>query len=292
MTRTPAPAVLCIGETMAMVAPTVNTPLVDATSFRMEAGGAESNVAARLVALGHRAIWRSRLGDDPLGARVAQALESAGVETSIEWDAEHPTGIYVKDPGAGVFYYRAGSAASHAGPELLDGVDWSEIAIVHISGITPALSDDCYALVEAVFERAQRAGVPVSFDVNHRSALWGPAEGADLLARFARRADIVFVGRDEAEDLWGTTDAASVRALLPEPGVLVVKDGPVGATTFADDVSVFEPAIPVDVVEAVGAGDAFAAGYLAGTLEDAPVAERLRRGHVAAAAALSTTADM
>lgn len=289
---THAHPVLCIGETMAMVAPTVSAPLVDAASFRMEAGGAESNVAARLVALGHRAVWRSRLGMDPLGARVARALESVGVETWVEWDAEHPTGIYVKDPGAGVYYYRTGSAASHAGPELLDDVDWSSVSIVHISGITPALSPSCHALVEAVFARAQHVDVPVSFDVNHRSALWSSADDAPLLAQLARRADIVFVGRDEAETLWGTEDAESVRALLPEPAMLVVKDGAVGATAFTHERTVFEPAIPVKVVEAVGAGDAFAAGFLAGTLEQVSVAERLRRGHLAAAEALSTTADM
>lgn len=289
---THAHPVLCIGETMAMVAPTVSAPLVDAASFRMEAGGAESNVAARLVALGHRAVWRSRLGMDPLGARVARALESVGVETWVEWDAEHPTGIYVKDPGAGVYYYRTGSAASHAGPELLDDVDWSSVSIVHISGITPALSPSCHALVEAVFARAQHVDVPVSFDVNHRSALWSSSDDAPLLAELARRADIVFVGRDEAEALWGTVDAESVRALLPEPAMLVVKDGAVGATAFTHERTVFEPAIPVKVVEAVGAGDAFAAGFLAGTLEEVSVAERLRRGHLAAADALSTTADM
>lgn len=89
--------------------------------------------------------------------------------------------------------------------------------------------------------------------------------------------------------LWGTTDAESVRALLPEPGVLVVKDGAVGATAFTHERTVFEPAIPVDVVEAVGSR-----GRLRRWLphRHAPIAERLRRGHVAAAAALSTTADM
>lgn len=284
--------VLCIGETMAMIAPTTGVAVVDAEVFRMEAGGAESNVAAALVDLGHRAAWRSRLGRDPLGERVARTLERHGVETQIEWDDERPTGLYVKDPGAGVHYYRAGSAAAHADPSLLDGIDWSDVALVHTSGITAAISPSAAALLDAVVDHARAAGVPVGFDVNHRAALWSAERAAEPLLAVARRADIVLVGLDEAQTLWGTAEAADVRELLPEPATLVVKDGAVGATVFTRDEVVFEPALAVEVVEAVGAGDAFAAGFLSGTLAGLGLDERLRRAHARAARALSSTADM
>jgi 2-dehydro-3-deoxygluconokinase len=103
----------------------------------------------------------------------------------------------------------------------------------------------------------------------------------------------VFTGDDEAERVWGTGDPARLRKLLPGPHTLVVKHGERGATLVEGDAApVFEPALRVDVVEPVGAGDAFAAGFLAATLRgDAPAA-RLRRGHLQAAATLLTHDDV
>lgn len=284
--------VLCVGETMAVIAPVASEPVVDAELFRMEPGGAESNVATRLAALGHEAVWLGRLGRDPMGERIARSLRARGVVTRIDWDDAHPTGLYVKDPGAGVHYYRAGSAASHADARLLDGVDWGAVALLHVTGITAALSPGCRAMLSAAIDAARAAGVPVSFDVNHRAPLWDAAKAAPVLRDLASRADVAFVGLDEAEGLWGTRDADAVRALLDSPALLVVKDGAVGATAFARDARIFEATPRVDVIEPVGAGDAFAAGFLSGMLDDAPIVESLRRAHASAALALSSTRDV
>jgi 2-dehydro-3-deoxygluconokinase len=285
-------ALLAIGETMAMVAPALPERLTEASDFRVDAGGAESNVAAHVASFGHRARWFSRLGDEALGRRVVRQLTARGVDvSSVVFDAAHPTGVYFKDPGQGVLYYRAGSAASHLSAADVAGVDFDDVAILHVSGITAAISDSAAAFLDAVIDRARAAGVRVSFDVNHRAALWAVAVAAEPLAVLARRADVVFVGRDEAENLWGTTDAASVRSLFPEVGELVVKDGDIGATVFTAEGTVFERALTVEVVEAVGAGDAFAGGYLAALLEGASLQDRLRRGHHRAALTLQTTSD-
>ena len=115
---------------------------------------------------------------------------------------------------------------------------------------------------------------------------------AVVLADAANRADVVFVGQDEADLLWGTATPAAVRALLPVPEILVVKDGGLGATAFGPDGTVFEPALPVEIVESVGAGDAFAAGYLYGLLTDCLPGDRLRFGHRLAANALRTAGDV
>jgi 2-dehydro-3-deoxygluconokinase len=283
---------LAIGETMAMVAPVVAAPVIDADDFLLDAGGAESNVAAHVAALGHRAVWFSRLGADALGRRIARQLADRGVDVSrVVFDEAHPTGLYVKDPGNGVLYYRRESAASHlaiADAEMieLDGVD-----ALHVSGITAAISASASSFLSRVIEHARARGVLVSFDVNHRAPLWDAAVAAPRLLELARCADLVFVGRDEAEVLWGTSTASAVRGLLPDVGELVVKDGDVGATAFAGADEIFEPALRVDVVEVVGAGDAFAGGYLAGRLSDASVPERLRAGHARAARVLQTTSD-
>ena len=287
-----APELLAIGETMAMVTPTSPERLVDAVDFHVDAGGAESNVAAHVAGLGHRSAWFSRLGDDPLGRRVARQLAARGVDvSSVVFDPDHPTGVYFKDPGHGVRYYRAGSAASTLSTADLDTLDLSGVRVVHVSGITAAISATAAAFLDGVIERARAAGVLVSFDVNHRPALWDAGEAAHRLEALARRADLVFVGRDEAETLWTTTDAAAVRARFGGVAELVVKDGDVGATAFAQGETVFEPALRVEVVEAIGAGDAFAGGYLAALLDGAPLAERLRAGHARAALTLQTTSD-
>lgn len=292
-TQHPTPRLITIGETMALVAPTAAEPLLTAQEFRLAIGGAESNVAVHVAALGHPTAWVSALGDDVLGERVRATIDGFGVDTRwVVTDATAPTGVYFKDPGRGVHYYRAGSAASRMSPATLDAVPLEKAEIVHLSGITPVLSASCAELIDAVLDRMAGASGIVSFDVNHRAALWSAAEAAPVLRRLAERADLVFVGRDEAETLWGCETATDARAHLSGVPTLVVKDGDVGATEFSDAGEVFVPAIPTEVVEVVGAGDAFAAGYLAAMLAGAPAAERLLAGHRRASLVLRSTSDL
>src|SRR6185312_17239418 len=147
-----------------------------------------------------------------------------------------------------VHYYRAGSAASRLTASFADRLPLGTARLVHLSGITPALSAGCAALVDEILVRRRTAGLPVSFDVNHRAALWAPGEAADRLLPLARRSDLVFVGRDEAEALWGAATPHAIRALLPEPR-LVVKDGAIGAHLFEGDHDAFAPALPIEVLE-------------------------------------------
>lgn len=284
------PEVLCLGETMAMVTPAVPEPLAQAGNLRLDIGGAESNVALYLADLGHRTAWASRVGDDPLGRRIVAALTQHGVDTDyVLFDTEAPTGVYFKDPGTDgtrVFYYRAGSAASRLSDTDLATLPIHETPLVHVSGITAALSESCRALLRTVLKRE----LPVSFDVNYRPGLWPTAEAGPVLLDLARQADIVFVGRDEAETLWGASTAHDIRELIGGPR-LIVKDGAVGATEFENAAQMFVAAPPVKVVEPVGAGDAFAAGYLSGLLRGSSSAERLRLGHAVAARALSSMGD-
>ncbi len=292
MTTAPVP-LIAIGETMIVLTPHDATPLSGADDVQVGIGGAESNVAAHVVALGHRAAWVSRLGDEVLGRRVHRAVTAQGVDTRwAGFDATAPTGVYFKDPGRGVLYYRAGSAASRMTAQTVADVPLESARIVHVSGITPALSADCAAMIDAVIDRVAASPALLSFDVNHRAALWSASVAAPVLLSLANRADIVFVGLDEAETLWGCRTPEEVRALVPEAAHLVVKDGDVGATEFSPEGTVFVPAIPTEVVEAVGAGDAFAAGHLAGMLSGVDAAARLRAGHERAHLVLQSTHDV
>jgi len=298
MPATAAPDLIAIGETMALVAPAHAEPLATTRDVRLLVGGAESNVAIHVAHLGRSAAWVSAVGDDALGIRVRDEVAAHGVDVGwVTLDPDAPTGVYFKDPGRGVLYYRRGSAASALGPADIAHVPLEHARIVHVSGITPALSDSCAALVDAVIDRVAAGPGILSFDVNHRRPLWQPEAAAPALLALARRADAVFVGLDEAEGLWGTADADAVRALIPEPALLIVKDGDVGATEYDarqgdTDVRTFAPAIKTEVVEAVGAGDAFAAGYLAAHLEGADALERLESGHRRAHLVLQSTSDL
>lgn len=290
-----APLVLCVGESMALFVPAEPGPARQVRNWRRSVGGAESNVACHLAGLGVPTGWVGAVGDDPFGHAVLGEIAAAGVDVRGAYvDPARPTGLYLKetgDPGSPVRYYRSGSAASAMGPELLRALDFRGVEVVHLSGITPALSPSCLELVRALLA-APRGERRISFDVNWRSALWAGRDGR-VLAELAGQADIVLVGEDEAEKVWGTGDPARLRAALPGPEALVVKHGERGATLVERGrPDTFVPALRVQVVEPVGAGDAFAAGFLAATLRGAGPATRLRRGHLQAAGALLTHDDV
>ncbi|WP_432057243.1 sugar kinase [Streptomyces sp. bgisy022] len=299
--------VVAIGESMVAFRPVRPGRLADVPAFDRGIGGAESNVACVLAAAGHTTRWVGRVGADGFGDHLVEAIGAHGVDVShVRRDPDRPTGVYFRTAGDRstdaheVAYYRAGSAASAMSP---DGVDPAAVRagrILHLSGITAALSDGCRDLMRDL--TARRPGRPlVSFDVNHRPGLWRDGHGPEVLLDLARGADIVFVGDDEAREAWGLRGARAVREALPEPRLVVVKQGRDGAVALerdpdgrpdADGTVTFVPALHVDVVAAVGAGDAFAAGFLSATLRGLPVRDRLRHGHLTAAAALTAPGDL
>jgi 2-dehydro-3-deoxygluconokinase len=287
--------VVTIGETMVMLVPREPVPLAEASSLSLHIGGAESNVATYLAEFGHRVRWLSRVGDDPFGDMIVRQLAGAGVDTTAVIRVRGGrTGLYVKDTHAGattVHYYRDGSPAWGLAPAALGDPLLDRARVLHLSGITAALSASARELVLAAVRERREPAPLVSFDVNYRSQLWPVPEAAPLLARIADASDLVFVGLDEAQTLWGCREPGDVRSVLPSAERLVVKDGSVGAYCFGPGGDVFVPAPRVTVVEPVGAGDAFAAGYLSAVLTGEDEKTRLRLGHLVAAAALSTHSD-
>ncbi|MFI8994691.1 sugar kinase [Streptomyces sp. NPDC053542] len=295
--------------------------LADVHSWDRGIGGAESNVACALAAIGHPARWISRVGADGFGDHLLEAIAAHGVDVGhVQRDPKRPTGIYFRTAGeratgaepepeteaeadggqdlAEVVYYRAGSAASAMTPALLDEQALWDARVVHVTGITAALSDGCLDVLKTITER--RPGRPlVSFDLNYRVGLWQDRADAapGILLGLARGCDLVFVGEDEAAAAWNVHGPAAVRTALPEPGVLVVKQGGEGATVYerqpdGTDTVTFAPALKVEVAAPVGAGDAFAAGFLSATLRGLPVFDRIRHGHLMAAASLTVPGDL
>ncbi|MFF4342556.1 sugar kinase [Kitasatospora sp. NPDC001540] len=298
---------VCLGESMAVLLPDRPGPFEAVGAFRPSVGGAESNVAAALAALGVPTAWISRVGADGFGRRLTGDLAAAGVDVSaVAVDPHRPTGVYLKETGGSglphdlgpgrsrLHYYRTGSAASALSPALLDDPVAAALLdaapLLHLTGITPALSDDCLALVRALLAR-RRPGRLVSFDLNWRPALWRLRDPA-VLPELLDAADVLLLGADEAEEAFGTGDPRALRARFPSPATVVVKDA--GHLVTALDQgggSVTERALRVEVMEPTGAGDAFAAGYLAGTLRGLDQRSRLRLGHLAAAGALTAPTD-
>ncbi len=290
--------VVALGESMVTFLPSRPGRLADVPSYDRGIGGAESNLACALAAAGHTVRWVSRVGADGFGDHLVETVGSYGVDVScVRRDPDRPTGVYFRTAGDRgtaaheVAYYRAGSAASAMSVDTV-GLDAVRAGrVLHLTGITAALSADCLGLLREL--TAPRSGRPlVSFDVNHRPRLWTDGNSPQVLLELARGADLVFVGEDEAAEVWGLDGVDAVRTAFPDPEVLVVKQGELGATVFDRERVLHVPAPRVDVVAAVGAGDAFAAGFLSATLRGLTVRDRLRHGHLMAAAALTVPGDL
>lgn len=290
---TPAPVidVVAIGETMAAF---IRDGADDC--YRLTAIGAESNVAVGLAQLGCRSRWVSRLGDDEMGAFISNFLSSQGVDVDVDWDSHHSTGVCVKELGSDrtrVRYYRSESAARHLSGDhvaRLGPAPW-----VHITGITPALSQTAANAIILVAGRELSCTRRVSFDVNYRPGLWpDAATAAQVLIPLARSADLVFIGDDEAEVLMGSCSEDELRdqLLAREGQELVLKRGGGYATVITATDRVSEPALDTKVVDVTGAGDAFSAGYLAACCRGQGLRERLRLGHFLASRVLRAVGDL
>lgn len=285
--------VACVGETMLLLVPDPPAAPADAERFRRDIGGAESNVAIGLRRLGRPTSWHSVLGDDAFGDYVHSRIADEGVSCVVRRDPGRPTGLYVKElrgEATTVRYYRGGSAAARLVADDVHRLTELAPALVHTSGITPSLSPDNREMIELLWQ-TRPEGTALSFDVNFRPALHG-ADAAPVLLDLANRADLVFCGEDEAAALWGTTSPEQVREMLPGPATLVVKQGAKGATAFGVDGRHVNAAPRIEVVEPVGAGDAFAAGFLHEHLRGAGDPAALAEGTRLAGAALSVHGDL
>ena len=289
--------VVTLGETMALLAAPGVGLLRHATSLDLSVGGAESNLAIGLSRLGHRVAWIGRVGADEFGALVRRTLAAEGVDGRVVVDAAAPTGLMVKarrtPDVTQVNYYRAGSAGSRLAPDDVDPALVAAARVVHLTGITPALSPSARAAVRFAVAAAREAGVPVSLAVNYRRGLWTPEAAATELAELVALSDIVFASESEAAMLVPGASAEALAAGLAAlgPGQALVTRGAAGAVAAVDGTVLVAPAVPVVAVDPVGAGDAFAAGYLSALLDGEPPAARLHRATLAGAFAVTVPGD-
>lgn len=268
--------VLTFGESMVVFSPNINGPLRHVHTFSKSLGGAESNVATALAKLNHSAGWFSKVSDDEFGRFVISSIKAEGVDTSgVIIDKERPTGLLFKEryqrSNPNVYYYRKNSAASSLSSEDIDEEYIKQAKILHITGITPALSESCRRAVYRAIEIAKENKILVSFDPNIRLKLWTIDEARKILVDIASKADIVMPGLDEAELLVGLTNKDDVADffLNKEAKIVAVKLGSEGCyiKDKKEGVKVAGYNVSDLIQDTAGAGDGFAAGFLAGYLE-------------------------
>lgn len=274
--------VLTLGESLALLRPARAVSFELASDVHLGIGGAESNVAIGVSRLGGTSEWIGRVGDDALGLRIVRELRAEGVSVHAIVDEAASTAVMFKEhPTVGpsrVRYYRDGSAGSRLAPEDVDEGLFPGAAVLHVTGITPSLSPTADRAVHRALDLAHAHGVAVSFDVNHRRALRRHREASRIYAEIARRSTILFAGEDEAALLVPHVRTRidllrGMRALGPAEAVLKLGDEGCLASIGEEEFAL--PAVPVPVVDTVGAGDAFVAGYLADRARGVAPAERL-----------------
>lgn len=269
--------VVTIGEALIRLSVPAGRRIEFATSLDMGVAGSESNVAVAVARMGKRVVWIGALPDNPLGRRVASELSVHGVDASITWSDDHRMGTYYIEHAlpprrTEVTYDRTGSAAAHHDPASVDWGAVSAAQVLHLSGITPGISPTAAALAARAVTEAGAAGTRIVVDVNYRARLWSPDEAVAGITPLAEAADTVLVTEEDARDLFGATGepsdvAAALQARFAVPRIVLTL-GSVGSLWRDGDRSGHVEAFEVEIVDAIGAGDAFAAGIILGLLDD------------------------
>lgn len=274
--------VITFGESMVVFSPNNNGPLRHVHAFNKSLGGAESNFASAIAKLNHSVGWFSRVADDEFGRFVISAIKAEGVDTSrVVFDKENQTGLLFKEryqrSNPNVYYYRKNSAASNLSEDDIDEEYIKQAKILHLTGITPALSESCRKAVYRAIKIAKENNVLVSFDPNIRLKLWTIDEARKVLLDIANKADIVMPGLDEAKLLLGLTDKDEVcdYFLEKEAKIVVVKLGAEGCYIKNKNEGIKVSGYNVSdlIQDTAGAGDGFAAGFISGYLDNLSLKE-------------------
>ncbi|MEG0752756.1 MAG: sugar kinase [Angelakisella sp.] len=292
--------ILLIGEPMGLFIAQTEGELDTVDGYSFAIAGAEYNVAVGMSRLGHHVDYITKLGNDPFGKRIVRGLRQNGIgDAGVTWSHTNPTGFMLKskvssgDPR--VFYFRKGSAASTLDVRDVDLIDISAYSHLHMTGILPAISENCFAASRRLMQRAQEIGLYVSFDPNLRPTLWSSQERmVEAINELAKLSDLVLPGISEGEILTGKKDPREIAQFYMDMGVkaAVIKCGAQGAYARWRDGDVMVPGFVVErVVDTVGAGDGFAVGMVSALMEGMPIAEAVRRGNAIGAVQVMCTGD-
>ncbi len=291
---------LTIGEALIRLSVPPGDLLIDTPTLDVHIAGAESNVAVAAARLGHSVRWLSRLTDNIWGRRIVQDVSSAGVDCSaVVWTPDDRIGtFYLEAAGppraSSIFYDRAFSAASRMSPATFDLGQVAQARFIHLTGITAALSESCYALVSACIKAAAERHIPLIFDVNFRARLWTAETCAAQLTPLLSQIDTLIVARSDAAAVFGISGQplAVLEALQARFDLqrVVLTLGEAGAEALDGSKHYTAAAHPVQIIDRIGAGDSFAAGVISGLLRG-DLGLGLRYGVAMSALKMSTKGD-
>jgi 2-dehydro-3-deoxygluconokinase len=272
------------GEAMVRLTPPAFQRLEQASSFDVYVGGSELNVAVLAARLGVASRWVSRLPDNALGRMVGARAREQGVDAHVEWTAEARAGLYFVELGAAprpssVLYDRAGSAISRITP---GSIDWASVFAgarwYHVSGITPALSDGAATVTAESLAAAKKAGLTVSYDLNHRSKMWSAKkarlvqepllEHVDVLIATKEDASVVLGIGSESEDDYAEVAGELERRFEVSAVAITLREHPLAAIVAVDGTIHGTPRYDIEIVDRIGAGDAFVGGLIVSRLEN------------------------
>lgn len=295
--QTGYPEVVTFGESMGLLTAEDSRGLEYAAQLRKSFGGAESNLAIGIARLGHSVGWCGRLGNDPLGTMIQKAIRGEGVDVSRSQLADgEPTGLMLRENVSGkasVHYYRRLSAASNMKPEHLDEQYIAGARILHVTGITAAISRSGLDTVRRAMDIASAAGVTVCFDPNLRLKLWTLEEARPVLLGLAERCDYFLPGLDELALLYETDDQQQIFDRLRQlKAVSIVKGGPNLTYVVEPERTLEVPYFKAEqVLDTVGAGDGFCAGFITGLLRGYSNEEAVRLGNLNGSMVIQAVGD-
>jgi len=295
--------VVTFGEAMVRLSPPHSQRLEQARSLDVNVGGAELNVAVGVTRFGMKSVWVSKLPKNGLGYMIRDRAREFGVDCShIVWSDKGRAGIYFVEFGASprassVLYDRANSAISMVQP---GEVDWPKIfggsKHFHLSGITPALSASAAETTVEALKAAKEAGCTVSYDLNFRKKLWTPADAKRIQEPMMANVDILITTEEDTNVVFGIKekDYETVAEKLAQTFKFKIV-----AITLREDLSVLrnnwtaiayqdgkifkDRKYEVEIVDRVGAGDSFTAGFLYGWIKDKDIQKGVQYGNAFAA---------
>jgi 2-dehydro-3-deoxygluconokinase len=288
-----------LGEVLLRLAIPSPTRFETARHLDLQVGGAEANVAAACARLGLRAAWISALPANPWGERIRRELAGHGVDCAyVRMTEDARVGVYFLEYGVPprpvrVLYDRRDSAFARLTPAQVDWEPVRRARLVHLTGITPALGESARALVEQALHEAST----VSFDVNYRATLWSPEQARVFVEPVLPRVRYLFIGQAEARTLFDLSGAPEqtldALARLAPQATISLQQGDKGSTVL-DGARVFRPRRrpTVQVVDPIGAGDAYAAGFLWAVLRGCGLQDAVDAGTAVAALKCSTWGDI
>lgn len=260
---------ITFGETMVQYNATYNGPFVENGTYILDAAGAESNFAINLRKINDsvETVWISRLGKDKAGKFILENLKDK-TKMSVKIESKDFTGIsylnHIDENTHVKKYIRKNSAASK-----LDFNDIKQQIVdadaIHLTGITPALSNKCYETVFNTLEYSKKSNIPIILDINYRPPLWSPSSAKHTYNLMLKYSFILKMGLDEAETVWqlGLTDIEYAKYFQGfTKGIVILTRGGNGAILY-DGISIIQHSgYKVNVIDPIGAGDAFMAGFV------------------------------